>query len=1221
MVENDAAANIPTLDEFLATVGPLNPDASNKDLIDAYQTHFGVTTPAPETRATLPSLEEFTQTLKPLNPGATDEDLRQAWQDKFGVLGAREKKPSFTESVGSGFEQGLLGLKEQAAGYRERAGTPGAPDKQFAKEAGDQLAEAAKKYNVPADLEEQSVWKKFTDPEYLGHVIGQQLSGNIPSIGGAIAGGLIGSAAGPPGAMAGATLGMGGATFLQRAGESYREAFQKNKEAGLSDDEAHEKAYTQSGIAGAVSGVINSLAVPLTLVRPFTGVLKNLLLQYAGNVAIDTADQASGNVIMGHPIEEGVPEAAMTSALFGAPETMAVMKSALHTAKPKETPPPQQTVQPTPPPSSTPPAPGEIRKDPLDVAKPITDPTVKTVDEVIDRAKKVTDDVPINIDELDKAVGRTVGEDVKKIKDDVEKVTRDAELKALDDKRKSDLQNDQLTLDTLRMHGTRLAGGRTSIVDPETLPDTAPESNPSGLTKSQYLALSDVLALDGTRLAIYRGTTKTNGFVAAELDQKTAWINADTTKDPAFIAFHEVQHLMQKTEIFDSFRDVVLQELKPRAYQAAELRHGGLSKERLFDEMMADLHGDAMTQESFHKKLIARLESESSPEAAQTKLTQFLSSLKEMIARVRDHLTGKLYTNDAGERIVRNYVNNLERVHDALAGALAEHYRVQGVSAELPMPSREGETITRGGKERVVVHPDAVRAFRAVATQRHGDARASSLRVLKSPGAATGTSVHLSNILHHLTAAAHEGHVNQGTLKDTIGKAVRALPGTRYEKIDTKELQNFREAHARLPVYNRPQWLAREAAIAFGEKRLADAQSRLNELNQLANQKDFAHQALSFKRGGDGKLAQHFNEVEGEMIIEKGAKEPKFRLPDGREVTQSEMLKTRQRVKPTKLSTRDEVTKQDVAKPKEIEYKKENVSSTTEPTEGVTTREEDEKGQGRKEGLLKKSEPAEKSAPSRSVDDIQKDIDTIEEQLDKSGVNVSHLYDLQDPTTKVLHGVGDWKPMPEKLAKLYRDRYAAEKHDKQDFTDAVIKESGLSRESALSALKTIYLTPENLTAHYDDTLKRWSRDTTNILGKLYNHFLAEKYGTLDENFEDKFATFRWGGTADQPKMTVNINRGGSPDADVLGKVESLYNAIAKHTDKSPIDLTKKGAPKQIEGTSLSLDDIPESLNVSIRALRESTGEMVMTKEDAKTALKDLDESLAKYQQLLKCVQS
>lgn len=1028
MVENDAAANIPTLDEFLATVGPLNPEASNKDLIDAYQTHFGVTVPPPETRATLPSLEEFTQTLKPLNPGATDDDLRQAWQDKFGVLGAREKKPTFTESVKGGFEQGLLGLKEQAAGYRDRSDAPGSPDKQFAKDAGDQLAEAAKKYNVPADLEEQSVWKKFTDPEYLGHVIGQQLSGNIPSIGGAIVGGLAGTAVGGPiGGMAGATAGMGGATFLQRAGEAYREAFQKNKESGLSDDEAHEKAYTQSGIAGTVSGVINSLAVPLTLVRPFTGVLKNLLLQYAGNVGIDTADQASGNVIMGHPIGEGVPEAAATSALFGAPETMAGVKAALHTAKPKETPPPQPTIQPTPPPSSAPSAPGEIRKDPLEVAKPITDPSIKTVDEAIDRAKKVTDEVPIDTDALDKAVGDTVSNDVKKVKEDVEKVAREAELKALDDKRKADLQNDQLTLDTLKKYSKGIGAGKPVVVDPETLPDKAPPSNPSAMTKSAYIALSNILELDGTRLRIFQGANRNAGFVSPELDSPTVWVNANTPMDPSFVAFHEVQHLMQRSEIFDTFREVVLRELKPDAYQAAELRHSGLSKERLFDEMMSDIHGDAMTQESFHKKLIERLESQAGPEAAQTKLTQFLDTLKGMIARVREHLTTRGYLNPEGGRIVENYVNNLEKVHDALAGALAEHYRIKGLSAELPIPEEGKDTFNRRGHERIVVHPDAVNAFTQVAKQRHANARPASMQLMKYKGTESGAAVHLSNLLHHLTVSSHEGHANRAPLQESIAKTRRALSRTNYSAVNERDLKKFRDTHAALPVYNQPQWLAREAAIALGEKRIQDADRFVKELEALTKKDDFHRQALTFKRGGDGKLAQHFNEVDGEMIIERGAKEPKFRLPDGREVTQSEMAKSRQRVKPTKLSTRDEATKKDVAKPKEIEYKKENVSSTTKSTEGVKTGEEGQEGQGRKEGLLtKKPEPAERSAPSPT--------------------------DISTP----------------------------------------------------------------------------------------------------ESFEDR---------------------------------------------------------------------LPPDLQVSIRALRESTGEMVMTKEDAKTALKDLDESLAKYQQLLKCVQS
>lgn len=1219
MVENDAAANIPTLDEFLATVGPLNPDASNKDLIDAYQTHFGVTVPAPETRSTLPSLEEFTNTLRPLNPGATDDDLRQAWQDKFGVLGAREKKPSFTESVGSGFEQGLLGLKEQAAGFRDRSNAPGGPDKQFAKEAGDQLAEAAQQYNVPADLEEQSVWKKFTDPEYLGHVIGQQLSGNIPSIGGAIVGGLAGGAvAGPPGALAGATAGMGGATFLQRAGEAYREAFQKNKDAGLSDEDAHDKAYTQSGIAGTVSGVINSLAVPLTLVRPFTGVLKNLLLQYAGNVAIDTADQASGNVVMGHAIGEGIPEAAMTSALFGAPETMAGVKAALHSSRlkdapPPQTPPPQQSIQPTPPPSSAPSSPSEIRKDPLEVAKPITDPSVKTVDDAIDRAKKVTDEVPIDTDALDKAVGNTVSEDVKKIKDDVEKVARDAELKALDDKRKADLQNDQLTLDTLKKYSGQMGAGKPLVVDPETLPDEAPSSNPSAMTKSAYIALSNILGLDGTRLRVYQGTNRNNGFISPALDQPTVWVNANTKVDPSFVAFHEVQHIMQKSEIFDAFRDVVLRELKPNAYQAAELRHSGLSKERLLNEMMSDIHGDAMTQESFHKKLIARLESQAGPEAAQTKLTQFLDTLKGMIARVREHLTEKLYTNAQGGRIVENYVNNLEKVHDALAGALAEHYRVKGLSAELPIPEAGKDTFNRGGQARIVVHPEAVNAFTQVAKQRHAAARPSSLQLLKHKGAESGASAHLSNLLHHLTAASHEGHANRAPLQETIGKTLRALRGTNYGAINERDLKTFRDTHAALPVYNQPQWLAREAAIAYGEKRVQDAQRLVKELEALTQKDDFNRQALSFKRGGDGKLAQHLNEVEGEMIIEKGAKEPKFRLPDGREVTQSEMLKTRQRVKPTKLSTRDE---KPVAKPTPKVDNAKDTQSTVQPKEGVKTREEDEKGQGRKEGLLtKKPEPAEKSAPSP----------TYKHFTSKESAKSLRSGSPFDSTRTPVHGTKDFADGPA-VHKFAGNRLYLSLDDTrwgtQTKTDSSIKAEPLGRDEKPGP---------NDEAFFDYDTQQWmvrKNAVTNESLEGVDYRLRPDAKILRINNPTALKSVEaWAGGFNLEPFWDNIKK--RYDAVEItnttryGEGDERLQKFFRQAGGDQIVVLNPDAAERVETNgSKSLEDrLPPDLQVDIRALRESTGEMVMTKEDAKTALKDLDESLAKYQQLLKCVQS
>ena len=107
------ASGVPSLDEFLTEVKPLNPDASNSELIDAYHQQFGTTPTADAPRATLPSYDEFKPEVKRLNPTATNSEIHQAWQDEFGVMGAREKKPTFSDAFGSGLKQGFAGVKER----------------------------------------------------------------------------------------------------------------------------------------------------------------------------------------------------------------------------------------------------------------------------------------------------------------------------------------------------------------------------------------------------------------------------------------------------------------------------------------------------------------------------------------------------------------------------------------------------------------------------------------------------------------------------------------------------------------------------------------------------------------------------------------------------------------------------------------------------------------------------------------------------------------------------------------------------------------------------------------------------------------------------------------------------------------------------------------------------------------------------------------------------
>jgi len=684
---------VPSLDEFLSDARPLNPDATNADLIEAYRSQYGgIPEQAPQND--LPTFEQFRTDARPLNPSASEDRLRQAWQENYGVLGAREKKPGFWDAFSSGLKQGGIGLQESVRGLQERQLDPNDPLKKFAREAGDSLAQEAEKHNIPQDLQSKPFWDRVTDSEWLGNFLGNTLAQSSPSLVGAVVGGTAGALSPVPGGAAiGATIGLGGVSALQEAGQSYRQAYEKYINAGFNEEKAHANAYEVSGVAGAISGMINALAVPASMMSPAKSLIKNLFMRYVANVAIDTGDQATGNLIAqasydpARKTSEGLPEAALGSALLGAPETMGAVKLGVmpnRVAQQRST--ADQGIKPDLPTSTE--TDTELRKTPLEHVDPVL--KSKSVDQAIDTAKKVTDDIPIDMDALHKAVG------------DETKVELDKAQRAADEALKKDeLETNQTLLDDVQITKTvedakeastldidnRLKSFKFNAVSSQDLP-AAPTPNVdltgqarTRMSQPQYEALSDILSLSDTKMVLYEkgtGSRKNlDGFVDRSIPN-TIFVNANSVIDPSTIAFHELQHIMQKSEIFNEYRSVLREELQAGAIPLAKQFHGKkLKSGPLFEEIMADVHGDAMSRPAFHEKLIQKLEQEYGDAKTKTKMEQFVQGLREKIARITQLITQRDWRNTDGKNLAERYVKNLTRVHDALATAIAKHYKAK----------------------------------------------------------------------------------------------------------------------------------------------------------------------------------------------------------------------------------------------------------------------------------------------------------------------------------------------------------------------------------------------------------------------------------------------------------------------------------------------------------------------------------------------------------------
>lgn len=86
-----------------------------------------------------------------------------------------------------------------------------------------------------------------------------------------------------------------------------------------------------------------------------------------------------------------------------------------------------------------------------------------------------------------------------------------------------------------------------------------------------------------------------------------------------------------------------------------------------------------------------------------------------------------------------------------------------------------------------------------------------------------------------------------------------------------KALQKYAAEHKKLPVYNRAQWLGREAAVAIGEKRFNDATKHLRELDRM----------LSTQEIWNKEATKYQVDDSGEPLPYDGTNEPSFQLPKG----------------------------------------------------------------------------------------------------------------------------------------------------------------------------------------------------------------------------------------------------------------------------------------------------------------------------------------------------
>ncbi len=871
-----------TLDEYTAAARPLNPDYTDAQIAEQYHTEFP---PSASDVKAMPTLDEYTKAAKPLNPDYSDDDIKAQWQSEFGSAGARPDKPGFLESFGQGAKQGAyeLGVSGAETVKRLQDVESTNPLRSMASDAANQLSKTAEQYHPGRDLSQEPWYKRLSDPEQLGNLLGNVAVQSLPALAGAAVGGLAG---GPAGAAAGMTA----VTYFQQAGSTYREALARYQKDGLSETEAHEKAYTDSGIAGLVSGAVNALTIPATLAAPFTGVLKNLATKYILNVGVDTADQATQNIVEKstfkpeQELTSGIPEAIVGSAALGAPETIVAIKSTVKI--PEETP------------------------HPIDKTAEIL--SAPNLDTAIQKAAASVDASPISTEDLDAFIGK---------EKEAGQLTADSTIIEQELKADRDELVDVLKLSSSEIEGESpittdevgnvfFQGSPIDIVHPTELPaTTGPEE---GMSQEKHEVLNDIAGLFGKRLVVYKsqeflpeGVVKVGGDTPAS----TIFLSDKTNAADLFSTFtHEALHLMEGTEFHSALGMAVWENLTPDAKQLAIDRHGDLDHDGLMAEMVSDIGGTELNKPEVWQKVYANLQEKVGDEQAKTEMLSFIDQIKALIEKVKTLIASKPWATGFGKSkktLAEQYVTDLTKMHDALASGVADaiyQRKGSGPGAGKIALSRKSPKASRA-----IVHPDAVKAFTELSTKQP---RESAFAVQKAAGAGVLSPVaeNVSGMLRTMTEKSGEGSAQTPILSMQIDRSLAALAKTKkFEETHQGNLRNnaraaktpvadirtgldkamaaYADAHRDLPVYNEAQHLAREASVAVGEKRFKDAAVHLKALKKIVSSPDADNVVLGYTK--DGYVKPEKLTPDKKKVYKKSEKVDSGRQPESKPESKS----------------------------------------------------------------------------------------------------------------------------------------------------------------------------------------------------------------------------------------------------------------------------------------------------------------------------------------------
>jgi hypothetical protein len=171
--------------------------------------------------------------------------------------------------------------------------------------------------------------------------------------------------------------------------------------------------------------------------------------------------------------------------------------------------------------------------------------------------------------------------------------------------------------------------------------------------------------------------------------------------------------------------------------------------------------------------------------------------------------------------------------------------------------------------------PEEREAFKDIGEQQRDVPEDAMLRVYDASGGGVlaWLSEHVGDLTHRMTHDMGGPGIAKMDLTDKINKTLREMAVPSFESDVASQLRRnardkgvspetlqadtdaalaeYAEAHRALPAYNEMQRLARDAAVAIGEKNFGEATRLLQELQTIVNSKDFATALYSIEVSGN----------------------------------------------------------------------------------------------------------------------------------------------------------------------------------------------------------------------------------------------------------------------------------------------------------------------------------------------------------------------------------